>query len=642
MTNQTDKKASKTANKTEQHNFDVEVGKVLNLMINSLYTNKDVALRELISNASDACDKLRYLAAQQPDLLKDEELKISIATDNKAKTLTISDNGIGMSHEDLIQNLGTIAKSGTENFVKSLTGDKAKDVQLIGQFGVGFYSAFMIASKVEVLSKKAGEKKAYSWQSQGSGSFEISETNAIKDHGTKIILHLKDDAEEFLDQFHIKHVVKTYSDHINIKIEFVNEEGKAETINSASALWTKPQSEISEEDYQAFYKHISHLPDKPLMTIHNKAEGILEYINLLFIPSMKPFDLFHPDRKGSVKLYVKKVYISEDLNLVPAWLRFMRGLVDSQDLPLNISRETLQHNLVLEKIKKAIIKKTLSELKKKANSDEETYSKFWNNFGAVLKEGLCESHEFKDQILEIGRFYSSKSPDKLISLAQYLERIKDGQDKIYYITGESVDKIKSSPQLEGFASKDIEVLFLTDAVDDFWVTTSNTYQEKEFQSVNRADIDLENIGKTDKKDDKKEDKADEAKDVTNSELDGLVTLVKEVLGEKIKDVRISKKLTDSPVCLAVDAGAMDIRLEKYLKDQKQIQSGSAKILEINPNHIIIKSLNKNLTNQDKVEDVKEAAKTLFDQACIIEGESIEDVKDFSIRLGKLLSNNFKA
>ncbi len=437
------KKTESTNN--NQYEFDVEVGKILQLMINSLYTNKDVALRELISNASDACDKLRYLSLQDSKLKIDEELKITISNNSKDKTLTIADNGIGMSKEDLLENLGTIAKSGTENFIKSLTGDKNKDIQLIGQFGVGFYSAFMIANKVEVISRKAQENETYKWQSEGKGNFTIEETDAIENCGTKIILHLKDDAKEFLNNFHITNIVETYSDHIEINIELIGEDGKAEVINSAGAIWTKPAKDITKEQYQEFYKHISHLAGDPFMTLHNKVEGNLEYTNLLFIPSMKPFDLYHPDRKGRVKLYVKKVFISEDLELTPAWLRFMRGIIDSQDLPLNISRETLQHNLVLSKIKTAIIKKILSELKKKSTKDAENYIKFWENFGAVLKEGLCEPSNFKENIFEVCRFYSSKSPDKLISLKDYLDNSKENQKKIYYITAESVTKSAIKP-----------------------------------------------------------------------------------------------------------------------------------------------------------------------------------------------------
>lgn len=619
----------------QQFNFDVEVGKVLNLMINSLYTNKDVALRELISNASDACDKLRYLAAQNHDLLADE-LKISITTDKAKKLLFITDNGVGMNREDLIQNLGTIARSGTENFVKSLTGDKQKDVQLIGQFGVGFYSSFMIANKVEVFSRKFDEDKTWKWESDGSGSFTVTEITDSMPRGTKIVLHLKDEATDFVDRFHIKHVVQTYSDHINFKIEFVPENleagAKIETLNSASALWTRPASEITAEQYQNFYKSFSHLPGEPFMTIHNKVEGMVTYTNLLFVPASKPFDLFHPDRKTNVKLYVKKVFISEELGLVPACMRFLRGLIDSDDLPLNISRENLQHSIVLEKIRKAVVNKVLSELKKKASESEEKYLEFWNNFGAVLKEGLCESSDFREKILEICRFYSSKSPDKLISLAEYLDRAKPGQDKFYFLTGESVAKIKSSPQLEIFLQKDVEVLFLTDAVDEFWVTVALPYKEKEFQSINRHDVDLESIEKTEEKSEEKE----EIKDVTASNFEGLISFIKETLGEKIVDARISKKLTDSPVCLAVNAGSMDIRLERFLLEQKQIQAGTAKIFEINANNPIIKNLNENYVKEEKQNEVRDTISTLFDLACVIEDEPIKDAKDFSRRLQSLM------
>lgn len=631
-----------TNNNQQEFSFDVEVGKILNLMINSLYTNRDVALRELISNASDACDKLRYLALQNPDLIKDE-LKISITTDKEKKLLIITDNGIGMNREDLIENLGTIARSGTENFLKSLTGDKQKDMQLIGQFGVGFYSSFMIAKKVEVISRKFDDNTTWHWESDGNANFNLSESTEKLERGTKITLHLKDDANDFVDRFHIKHVVQTYSDHINFKIEFIPENleagAKIESLNSASALWTKPKEEITAEQYQSFFKHLSHLPGEPFMTIHNRVEGIVSYINLLFIPASKPFDLFHPDRKTSVKLYAKKVFISEDLNLVPACLRFLRGLIDSDDLPLNISRETLQHNLILEKIKKSVVSKVLSELKKKAQESEEEYLKFWENFGAVLKEGLCESNEFREKILEICRFYSSQSPQKLISLAEYLERAKTGQDKIYFLTGESIEKIQSSPQLEVFLKKDVEVLFLTDAVDEFWVTVALPYKDKEFQSINRHDVDLKNIEKnTEEKldDEKKNQEESSIKDVTSSQFEGLVKFIKEVLGEKVKDVRISKKLTDSPVCLAIDAGSMDIRLERFLLEQKQIQAGTAKIFEINPGNKIIKFLNENYNDNSRKNEACDKIKTLFDLACVIEGEPINDTKDFSKRLQSLM------
>jgi len=620
----------------QQFNFDVEVGKILNLMINSLYTNKDVALRELVSNASDACDKFRYLVAQNAELSHDE-LKISITTDKAKKLLIITDNGIGMNRDDLIQNLGTIARSGTENFLKSFTGDKQKDVQLIGQFGVGFYSSFMIANKVEVISRKFDDEKSWLWESDGTGSFAIAEAEEKIERGTKIILHLKDDATDFTDRFHIKHVVQTYSDHINFKIEFIPETleagAKVETLNSASALWAKPASEITPEQYQNFFKSFSHLPGEPYMTIHSKAEGLVTYTNLLFVPSTKPFDLFHPDRKTAVKLYVKKVFISEELGLVPACMRFLRGLVDSDDLPLNISRESLQHSVVLERIRKSVVNKVLSELKKKANESEEEYLKFWNNFGAVLKEGLCESSDFREKILEVSRFYSSKSEGKLISLSEYLDRAKPAQNQIYFLTAESVEKAKSSPQLEMFLQKDVEVLFLTDAVDEFWVTVALPYKEKEFTSINRHDINLENLDGEQKTDEEKE----EIKDVTNSNFEGLINFIKETLGDKVKDVRLSKKLTDSPVCLAVGAGSMDIRMERFLLEQKQIQAGSAKIFEVNSNNKIIKNLNETYADENKKDAARDTVFTLFDLACIVEDEPIKDAKDFSRRLQMMMS-----
>lgn len=647
---------------SQQYNFDVEVSKVLNLMINSLYTNKDVALRELISNAADACDKLRYLVTQD-NINNQDELSITISVNKSQKKLIISDNGIGMNKQDLIDNLGTIARSGTENFIKSLSGDNKKDLQLIGQFGVGFYSSFMIADKVEVITKKYNEDASYIWISDAISGFtieEFSNDGKNKDEefsnksGTKIILHLKDEAEDFLDRFHIKHVVQTYSDHINFKIYFApevdekeeNKELKLETLNSASAIWQKNKDAVTKEQYQEFYRHITHLPGEPFMTIHNKIEGLVSYSNLLFIPATKPFDLFHPDRKTAVKLYVKKVFISEELNLVPAYLRFIRGVIDSEDLPLNISRENLQHNAVIEKIKKSVISKVLSELKKKSDEDEEKYLEFWQNFGAVLKEGLCETSEFREKILEICRFYSSKSPNKTITIKEYIDKAKAGQDKIYFLTGENIEKIQNSPQLEIFNKKDIEVLFLTDAVDEFWVTVALPYQPKhnphniqwEFQSINRNDIDLNKIDKTNKEDDIEDgdNKEEEIKDISHSSLDGLLQFCKEILDKKVADIRISKKLTDSPVCLAVDANAMDIRLERFLLEQKQIQSASAKILEINPDNKIIKNLNQIYQDPNNKDQAIDTIRTLFDLACIIEDEPIKDSKDFSRRLQKML------
>ncbi len=625
------------SNSQNNFSFDVEVGKILNLMINSLYANKDVALRELVSNASDACDKLRYLATQKPNLLS-EELKINITTNKSQNLLVISDNGIGMNKQDLINNLGTIARSGTENFLQNIAKSTNNDekLQLIGQFGVGFYASFMIANKVEVLSRKAEESELWLWQSEGNNSFSIdlAENNLFDStSGTKIILHLKEEAKEFLDRFHIKHIIQTYSDHINFPICFIPENttdgATIETLNSASALWKKPSKEITQEQYQNFYKHISHLPGEPFLTLHNTVEGTLIYTNLLFIPGSKPFDLFHPDRKTSLKLYVKKVFISENLNLVPAYLRFLKGLVDSDDLPLNISRETLQHNAVLDKIKKSLISKVLTELKKVANNTPEKYQEFWQNFGAVLKEGLCEPSEFREKILETCLFYTSKSTNTPVSLATYLGRMPENQKQIFFLTGENITKIQSSPQLEIFQKKDIEVLFLSDAVDEFWVTVATTYQEKEFQSINRTDINLDEIKNETTQDQK------ESNTSTPENQQQLLDFFKNCLQDKVKEVRVSKKLTNSPVCLAVDAYGMDIRLERFLLEQKQLNSASAKILEINLNNKIIQKIANNF--QQNPTESSDVVKTLFDLACVVEDEPLKDAYDFSQRIQILLA-----
>ncbi len=635
------KQSTKMTNQ-QQFQFGVEVEKILNLMINSLYSNQEVAVRELISNAADACDKLRFLATQKPDLLTaDEKLKITVSINKTNKTLTIEDNGIGMNKDDLVQHLGTIAASGTENFVKSLTGDKKKDVELIGQFGVGFYSSFMIASKVEVISRKFDATETYAWESEGAGKYSISETKDELKRGTRVVLHLKENASEFLDRFHLKHVIQTYSNHINFEIELIPDSGKAEVLNSASALWLQPRDKITKEQYQAFFKHISHLPGEPYLTIHHKAEGIINYVSLLFVPESKPFDLYHPDRRTALKLYVKKVFISEDIELVPSNLRFLRGIVESDDLPLNISRETLQHNIVLDKIRKSLVKKVLSELAKKAKDNEEDYLKFWNNFGPVLKEGLCEGQsESREKILELSRFYSSKSADKFTTIEDYLTRMKPGQDKIYFLTSESPSKALSSPQIEAFIAKDVEVLFLTDPVDEFWVTVALPYKEKEFQSITRNEIDLSKIdrpAKTEEEEEKSAANDNAADDEVSAKYQPLLNLMKETLGDKVKDVRISKKLATSPVCLAVDSAAMDIRMERFLHEQKQIPTVSAKIFEINPNNPIIRKLNSELSLGSEKSDLAEQILTLFDLACIIEDEPVANPKDFSNRIEKLMT-----
>lgn len=636
-------------NNKEKFEFGVEIKKMLKLMIHSLYSNKDVAIRELISNASDACDKLRYKATQDDKLWEDDkELKIKIEINKDKKTISIIDNGIGMERAELISQLGTIAKSGTEAFLKSLDENDAKNANLIGQFGVGFYSSFMIADKVEVISRKAGKKKVNKWTSNGEGTYSIEEVNEEYSRGTRITLYLKKDEEQFLDKIYLGNIIKLYSDHIDFPVELQMDDGHFKTMNTASALWTRPKNEITKEQYNEFYTHISHMPGEPFMILHNKAEGIIEFTNLLFIPDKKPIDLYLPtDRESKIKLYVKRVFITDDaVQLLPPFLRFVRGIVDSEDLPLNINRESLQYNNLVEKIKKSLTKRVISELEKKLNDEPEKYKEFWDNFGSVIKEGLCEGSIFGSDIMNICIFYSSKSPDKMITLKEYIDRMKDKQENIFYITGDNIEALENSPQMEGFKDRDIEVLYLTDTVDNFWVTTQHDFQGKELKSITREDIDLNNLnGELEKTEENKEDikfddenksKEENAKNITESQYDGLITFIKEVLKDKIKDVKISKKLTSSPVCLVADKQAMDIRLERYLLDQKQIPYAMKKIIEINPKHQIIQNINANLSKPEKLTELQELVNLLFDEACIIEGEPIANPGEFAKMLNKLL------
>lgn len=617
--------------------FDAEVGKVLNLMIHSLYTNKDIFLRELISNASDALDKLRYLSIETPELYDNNEaLKISVSFDSNTNSVTITDNGIGMSKEDLIKNLGTIASSGTQKFIETLSKskDSKTDVNLIGQFGVGFYSAFMVAKNVTVFTRKAGEQDSYSWESDGHSDYKITKLDYELPRGTKIVLSLNPESSEFLDKYRLKHIIQTYSDHISFPIELSeNDKDSTETVNSASALWTRSKNEISEEQYKDFYHHVAHLPDEPWLRMHNKTEGNIEYTSLLYVPSMKPFDLFHPDRKTRVKLYVKRVFITdENAKLIPEYLRFMRGVVDSEDLPLNISRETLQHNATIDKIRKSLVKKILSELKSKAKNDPKSYATFWGNFGEVMKEGLCEGAlEEKEQLLEVCRFYSLTSGTDLISLDDYIEKMRDGQDEIFYITGDNLDNLRNHPMLEGFKKRNIDVLLMPDHVDDFWVNVINQFKNKELKSISVANLDLDKIQKIEEK--SEESSKDEPK---TADIESVINFFKETLGTKVKDIKTTSKLVDSPACLALPEGYMSIRMEKLLIEQKQLKAAAAKILEINPNHALIKTISKNIESESNKELNQDLAHLVFDQACILEGEKLDNPKGFADRLNKYL------
>lgn len=635
------KKLNGTGEETLQ--FSAEISRVLKLMIHSLYTNKDIFLRELISNASDACDKLRYLSLSDQSLHEAEggDLAITVALDAKAHTITVRDNGVGMNREELIANLGTIAKSGTLEFFSAISGDSKKDSNLIGQFGVGFYSAFMVADKVEVRSRKAGEQQGYVWESAGEGEFTVREAEGVLPRGTSVILTVREDAKDYLDKFRLLHIIDTYSDHIGFPIwlEVTAEDGneERERVGEGAALWTLAKSEITPEQYREFYHHVAHSPDEPWLTLHNKAEGVIEYTNLLFIPSIKPFDLFHPERRRRVKLYVKRVFITEEnVDIVPHYLRFLRGIIDSADLPLNISRETLQANPILRKISEGITSKVLSEIKKKAEKEPHTYPKFWENFGAVLKEGLCESIAPKEKILEVCRFFSTHG-EGTTSLDDYILRMKQGQEAIYYLTGDNLSALRASPHLEGFTSRGIEVLLLNDHVDDFWVNVVPDYKGKEFTSITRAHIDLEGLGDT--KEETAEDKPEDA--TTKDKLSNLSVWLKSVFGEEIKEVRTTSKLTDSPACLAVGEGDMDMRMERFLLEHKQLPKRAAKILEINPKHPLILRLAEEVSAKGETADTKDAALMLLDQAKIVEGEPVADAAAFAKRLGKFMSKSFE-
>ncbi len=617
--------------KIEIKKFDAEVGKVLQLMIHSLYTNKDIFLRELISNSSDACDKLRYLSTTDNSLLhEDGELKIIVTLNEKDRIVEVLDNGIGMNREDLINNIGTIASSGTGKFLEMIKQNgTVADTNLIGQFGVGFYASFMVAEEVIVQTRKAGEKTVWQWQSKGDGEYTLQQlADESLPHGTKILLKMRDGLDEYLDKFRIKHIITTYSDHVAFPIELIDSDGQSQIANSASALWMRSKSNITPEQYNEFYKQVAHLPDAPWLVIHNKNEGAVEYTNLLFIPSMKPYDLFNPERKARVKLYIKRVFIGDEgIELVPAYLRFLRGVIDSEDLPLNISRETLQHNSTLQKIARSVTMKIISELKKKLETDRAEYEKFWKDFGQVLKEGLCEAMDFKEKLLEICLFKSAIS-GKFITLDEYKSSFVPEQKSIYFLCGADNDNLKDSPQLEGFIRNNIDVLLFEDTVDDFWVNVVNEYKGSELLSVTRSDISLDDMVKPGEAKDETENKE-------KASHEEIIKFFKDTLGSLVRDVRVSGKLVDSPVCLSVAEGAMDLRMEKYLLDQKQIKALSSKILEINPGHSIIQKIDS-LILANQLDRAQDLSRILYDQACIIENQPVHDTAAFAKRFNKFL------
>lgn len=616
----------------ETLDFQTEVRQLLHLMIHSLYSNKEIFLRELISNASDAADKLRFEALSDDALLEgDNDLRIRVEFDKQARTVTIADNGIGMSRSEVIDNIGTIAKSGTRQFLESLSGDQAKDTRLIGQFGVGFYSSFIVADKVTLTTRRAGlgAEHGVRWESNGEGSYSL-ETTEKETRGTEVILHLRADEDEFLDGWRLRNIIHKYSDHISIPIQMLSEDkekaGEYEAVNRASALWARPKKEITEEEYNEFYKHVAHDFEPPLTVTHNRVEGKQSFISLLYIPKRAPFDLWDRDKRHGIKLYVKRVFIMDDAEqLMPQYLRFVRGVVDSDDLPLNISREILQHNKVIDSIRAASVKKILDVLDDMAKNDKEKYGIFWKEFGRVLKEGPAEDFGNRERIAKLLRFSStltdSETPD--VTLDDYIARMKDGQDKIYYVTAESFAAARHSPHLEIFRRKGIEVLLLSDRVDEWLVSHLTEYDKKHLQSVAKGALDLGGLADTEEK-----KQLEEAQD----KFKDLVERLQKTLAEQVREVKVSQRLTDSPACLIQDEHEMAVHLQHMLKSAGHQLPDTKPILEINPDHPLVVRL-KAEGDEQRFNDWSHV---LFDQALLAAGGRLEDPAAFVARLNQLL------
>ena len=607
--------------------FETEVSKLLDIVANSLYTEKEIFLRELISNSSDACEKLRYVSQTDSKAPKTNKFQIRIHLNEKNKTISIKDNGIGMDDKDMQSNLGTIAKSGTEEFIKKM-GDKKGDINQIGKFGVGFYSSFMVSDQVVVRSKKYDSSSGYLWTSDGKGTFSIEETE-YNEIGTEITLSIKKDEKEFLSKYKIEEIIKKYSDFVPFPIFVTSEEDKndkkkddktEEQVNSAEAIWLKDKSKIKKDDYKSFYNQVSNYYDEPLTTIHFKAEGVVNYTTLLYLPKSQPQDLYHPDRKNKLKLYVNKVFISDKLDaLIPAWLRFVPGVVDTEDLSLNISREILQNNAVINKISNAITKRVLKEILELKKKKPDEFKDFWKNFGPVVKEGLYEFNDFHDQIFEFSTFNCSEK-EEMITLDQYVTDFSNDKKKIYYISGENKENLINSPQMELFKNKKINVLLITDPVDEFWMPMKMKFKDYEFTSITKGEIDIE---------DKKESKKDKEEPKEDKDFVGFL---KDNLKDKVKDVKISKRLTTSASCLVADENDMDMHLKKLMAANNQNISDEKRILEININHELVnklKSLDKN--QKDKFCEI------LYDHAKLMEGESLDDPKKYTNLVSELVS-----
>jgi molecular chaperone HtpG len=618
----------------ETLSFQAEVKQLLNLMIHSLYSNKEIFLRELVSNGSDACDKLRFEALTDSALYEDDtELKIRVDYDKEQRTVTITDNGIGMSRQEVMDNIGTIASSGTKKFLESLSGDQAKDARMIGQFGVGFYSSFIVADRVTVETRRAGLSAEHGvrWESSGEGEYSIENVERAA-RGTSVTLHLRQDEDEFLEPWRLRTIINKYSDHISLPIEMPAEDDKGnkkdewETVNKASALWARPKSDVSDEEYKEFYKHVAHDFEEPMAWSHNHVEGTQSYTTLLYVPKRAPFDLYDRDKRHGIKLYVRRVFIMDDAEqLMPNYLRFIRGVVDSDDLPLNVSREILQRNKQIDTIRGASVKKILGLLENMAKNDAEQYATFWSEFGRVIKEGPAEDFGNKEKIAKLMRFSSthSNSATEEVSLDDYIARMKPEQEKIYYITGESFNAVKNSPHLELFKKKGIEVLLMHDRVDEWMMSFLDEYAGKKFASVAKGDVDLG----------KMEDKEEEEK-VKEAEKDykALLEKMKSTLDGKVKEVRVSHRLTDSPSCLVVDENEMAVSMQKLLKQAGHTVPDLEPILEINPEHPLV----RRLKDEDNDARFTDWTHILFDQAMLSEGGQLEDPASFVSRMNELL------
>ena len=612
---------------TQTFNFEADTGKILNIVINSLYSQKEIFLRELISNASDAINKRKFEIITAGSAADTFDGKITITVHKKDKTITISDNGIGLSAEEMVETLGTIASSGTKAFMEAAKTTKDADKmtdQLIGQFGVGFYSAFMVADKVEVLSKKHDAKSANLWASDGQGGFSI--TDADRDEtGTSVILYLRNDAKEYLEQERIAHLVKKYSDHIAQPIFWIGKDDAADQLNSSAALWTRPAKEISEDEYKSFYHAVASAYDKPFITLHNKTEGAVEFTNLLFIPSSAPFDLYDPERKSKLQLYVNRVFITDDYEgLVPKWLRFLRGIIDTPDVDLNVSREMLQQNPAVTKISKAVVKRTISEMKKALEKRRDDYANFWDGLGKVIKEGLYEDTANSEKLLEICLFRSTKT-DTMITLQEYVDGFAQNQEVIYYLSADDAERARLSPHLESFQAKDIDVLLLTDPIDDFWLSNIQQFAGKTFQSITRGEVNLSDIGEAKQKDDQP--------DETLSDI--FVAKIKNVLEGSVANVRSSANMETSLARLVADENGMDQQMERMMRMHNPDFKGMPKILEVNAKHPLIKSLNAKLETGE-FEGSDDFAKLILDTALVAEGEAIIDPRDFTRRLSDVM------